>query len=123
MTSVGLRAVGSGVRQYWVVIFAAARPKVKGADGRLTVVKVLFVGKYQQQAVLHLPVVDDTVQFLSCFLHALLVGRVDHEDETLGTCIVFESNDRQSQSTNSHVNIQTLPKKEKGERVRRVPLK
>lgn len=66
---------------------------------KLTIVEVLLVGKHQQQAVLHLPVVDDTVQFLSCFLHALLVGRIDHEDETLGACM---QNHGQSQSTHTH---------------------
>lgn len=52
----------------------------------LTIREILLVGKDEQQAVLHLAVVDDPVQLLPRLVDARAVGRVDDEDEALGTC-------------------------------------
>lgn len=48
--------------------------------GVLTVREILLVGKDEQQAVLHLAVVDDPVQLLPRLVDARAVGRVDDED-------------------------------------------
>lgn len=51
-----------------------------------TVVEILLVGKYQEQTILHLAVVDDAVQLLFCLVHARGVRRIDDENKTLSTC-------------------------------------
>jgi hypothetical protein len=59
---------------------------VKWQIKKFTVLDVLLVGKYQEQAVLHLAIVDDTMKFLLGLLDARAVRRVNNEDQTLGAC-------------------------------------
>lgn len=55
-------------------------------QNKRTFLEILLVGKDEQETVLHFAIVDDTVEFLSGFLHTGSIGRVDDEDETLGSC-------------------------------------
>lgn len=52
---------------------------------KLTIREILLVGKDKKQAILHFTVVDDAVEFLSSFIHAGTIRRVDDEDQALGT--------------------------------------
>lgn len=55
-----------------------------------TIVDILLVGKHEQKTVLHLAIVDDAVQLGPGLLDARAVGRVDDEDQTLGTWAVCQ---------------------------------
>ena len=54
----------------------------------LTALDVLFVGKYENDGVLHLSVVDDFVKFAARFVNALAVGAVDDKDKPLRAGVV-----------------------------------
>lgn len=50
--------------------------------------KILLIGKYKQQAFLHLSVAEYAVQFLFCFVNSLSVLTVDYENETLSAGVI-----------------------------------
>lgn len=51
-----------------------------------TALEILLVGQHEKHAVAHFPVVDDAVEFGAGLVDAGAVGRVDDEDESLGSC-------------------------------------
>lgn len=53
-----------------------------------TIGQILLVGKHEEQAILHLAVVDDAMQLLAGLLDARAVRRVNDEDEALGAAKV-----------------------------------
>lgn len=54
----------------------------------LTSFNILLVGENEEQAVLHLTIIDDAVKLLVSFHYAAAIGRVNNKDETLGACDV-----------------------------------
>lgn len=50
--------------------------------------QVLFICKHEQQAILHLPILQYPMQLLSCFVYAFPILAVHHEDETLGAGVI-----------------------------------
>lgn len=53
---------------------------------QLTIGEILLVGEYEQQRVLHFPIVDDAVQLLPGLVYTGAIGRIDNEDQALGSC-------------------------------------
>jgi hypothetical protein len=51
--------------------------------------QILLVRKYQQQRILHFPVLDDTGELGTGFIDTVAVVGVNDEDETLGSCVVY----------------------------------
>lgn len=49
----------------------------------LTLWQILLVGKHHQQAISHLPVGQDPLELLPCFVDTVFVGRINDEDEAL----------------------------------------
>jgi len=60
-----------------------------GETWRLTAGQVLFVGKDEEQAVLHFSVAENAVKLLAGFVDALTVARIDDENEALRARIVM----------------------------------
>lgn len=55
---------------------------------QLTALNILLICKHQKQRLLHLTVIDNTEQLLSCLLNTLRVIRVDDEDQALRAAVI-----------------------------------
>lgn len=51
-----------------------------------TTADILLVGEYEEEAVLHFTVIEDSVQFCPSLFNTRAVRRVDNEDQGLGSC-------------------------------------
>lgn len=80
---------------------AALLPTIR-PEREPTIWQILLVGKHQQQALLHFPVVQDLMQLSPCLLDTLPVLRVDDEDEALRAGVVV-SPERTNLVLSSHV--------------------
>lgn len=56
---------------------------------RHTAFEILLIRKDKHQAIGHFQVTQNAVQLYLGFLNAVVIGRVDNEDETLGACIAW----------------------------------
>ena len=56
-----------------------------GGGGFFTIREILFVSEHEEQAILHLAIVDNPVQLLLGLLDTRAVRRVNDKNETLGT--------------------------------------
>lgn len=65
------------------VSFEGEREEGRGAP---TALEILLVGQHEKHAVAHFPVVDDAVELGAGLVDAGAVGRVDDENEALGSC-------------------------------------
>jgi hypothetical protein len=89
VTSVGVMAVRSeGTFIISAIPTHMRRFEPKWTPGKRTIRQVLLVGKHQQQAVLHLAVVQDLVQLGPRLVDAVAVLRVDDKDEALRARVV-----------------------------------
>lgn len=89
VTSVGVMAFRERVIPSVAHTYGCSPPQAEAeAPALLTSGQVLLVGKHEQQAVLHLSVVQDLVQLLPRLVDPFAVLRVDDKDEPLRAGVV-----------------------------------
>lgn len=57
-------------------------------NGKLTIGKVLLVGKDENNSISHLSIIDYPMELLSCFVDAISVGTVYDKDQSLRPSVV-----------------------------------